>query len=434
MGNVRVVRFIGGLLLLVGLVFVAPGIASATARGTSRPVVSVAPSRILPGARDVTVSGSGLPSGGSGAISECSSASPQPTVVVHGVPTPVSCSRPRRVHFSANGTLAPVGVHAVDGTVGPPGPGTDNSGSAASADAASYPCPPTAPQIAAGARCFLRLTWGAGGRHQRLRALTFAGTGASSGAQGNDKSTTPSTTAHAHAGDPSTTAHAHAHAHAHASEPATPVMTVKPHVDLTNGQTVVVRASGLPHNGTGFLVECSAVTPQTTVSVSGVPVPVSCTDPRSQRWTFSPGGRLRATFQIVTGVVGPPRSGSTKTGRSADAVARRYPCPPTAAQTTAGYHCYLELVSGADHHRLVQALTFASSSTAATSPTPPAQPVTTAHTTSAAKATLPFTGASIEQLAVTGVLLVILGSGLLLVGESPRRSRRRRFAAVRVDP
>jgi hypothetical protein len=195
---------------------------------------------------------------------------------------------------------------------------------------------------------------------------------------------------------------------------------------------VVVRASGLPHNGTGFLVECSSVTPQTTVAVVGLAVPVSCTDPRSQRWTFSARGRLRATFQIFTGVVGPPRSGSTKTGRSADAVARRYPCPPTAAQTDAGFHCYLELITAAGH-RLVQALTFAPSSAQTTPTTAAATPVTTAPASTAAKATLPYTGASIEQLAVTGIILVILGSGLLLVGEPPRRSRRR-YEATPVDP
>lgn len=431
MGNVRGVRFLGGLLLLVGLVSVLPGVAAAAAtpRVASHPVVSVTPTRIAAGGGAVSVSGSGLPSGGSGEISECSTAAPQPTVAVRGVATPVSCSRPRRVHFNADGALAAVGVRAVDGTVGPPGPGADSSGSAAAADAGRYPCPPTPSQAATGARCYLRLSWGSGVRHQRLKALTFVHARAASGARGNDQSSAPSA---AHAHDPS----------AASTDPSrsAAAMTVRPHTNLTNGRTVVVRATGLPHYGTGWIMECSSVTPQTSIAVAGARVPVSCTDPMDQRWTFGATGRLRATFQIATGIIGPPRSGTTATGRSADAVARRYPCPPTAAQTSAGFDCVLEL-EWSGGHRLVQALEFASSVTPTTTPTT-VKPVTTVTTSGSGSApsvpkagSLPVTGASIEQMAVTGTILVILGSGLLLVGESPRRTRRRRgYAATPLDP
>jgi hypothetical protein len=418
MGNVTVVRFVGGLLLVLGLVLVLPGVVPAAAAPS--PAVSVTPSTIAPNGRAVTVSGSGLPAGGTGAISECSSAAPQPTVLVRGVPTPVSCSRPRRVRFGSEGTLRAVRVRAVGGKVGPPGPGTDSSGTAAAADARSYPCPPTAAQAAAGAGCYLRLSWGTGAGEQTVRPLTFARQRARPGAQ----ATVP----------PPVHASAQANNQTNASTGASPagvVLNVRPHTELTDGQTVVVRASGLTPNGTARIMECSSVTPQSSITVAGLAVPVSCSDPRAGTWSINTAGRLRATFTIATGTVGPPRSGTTSTGRSSDTLARRYPCPPTAAQTNAGYHCFLELQWGSGH-RAVQALSFAASVTPATVPPATANPATAATTPTASTSgssaaqggTLPFTGASIEQLGIVGVALVALGA-VLLIGEPPRRSRRR---------
>ena len=341
MGKFTISRLVGGVFVLLGLTFVVPGIASAAAPATARarPVVAVTPSRIGADGQAVSVSGSGLPSGRTGLITVCSSAFPQPTVAVDGVPTPVSCSRPRRVHIGVDGTLSDR-FHVVDGKVGPPASGIDSSGRPAGTDARRYPCPPSPGQRSAGAYCYLELRWGTGAGDQTVQPLTFAVTRVSPSAPPSHS-------------PPSTVAEA-----THAA--ATPVVVVKPRTDLTSGRGVVVIASGLPPNGTGEIMECNGTTPQPTVPVAGVPTPVSCTDPSVSRWTFTAGGRLRALFRIVTGVVGPPGQGTDSSGRPAATDAKRFPCPPREAQAAAGVHCYLVLRWGAGaHDRAVRTITFA---------------------------------------------------------------------------
>ncbi|MGD0394872.1 MAG: hypothetical protein ABSC41_19790 [Acidimicrobiales bacterium] len=423
MGNFTISRLVGGTLLSVGLMLAFPGIASASSAATSAssaatsgPGVPITRSTVVSDGRAVVVAGSGLPSGRTGEIAQCSSAAPQPTVVVHGIPMPVSCTRPRRVRVGADGTLSSIRFRVVDGKVGPPGSGTDSWGKPAATDARRYPCAPTALQASAGAYCYLLLRWGAGAGDQTVQRLTF-------------------TVASGHSTAPSSAATVSPHVVA--------AMSVAPQAELGGGQAVVVTATGLPSGGVGEIRECNSALPQPAIWVAGVRTPVSCTDPRARRWVFTAQGTLNATFTTVTGTVGPPRFGVDSWGHLAAVNATRYPCPPTAAQVAAGAHCYLEIVWGAGvRHRVVVPITFTSSSsasatvttktvtasqtstaTAAGTSTPAASP-SSGSSTSGTRG-LPFTGASVEPMALAGLLLVLLGAGLLLVGGSSRRARRR---------
>ncbi len=428
MANPTIRRMVGGALLLSGLTLVLPGVASAaaTSTATTRPLVAVAPT-VLSHGRAVSIFGFRLPPGGVGEISQCSSIAPQPEVRFHGVLTPVSCSQPYRVHFGRDGTLSRVRFKVVVGTVGPPASGIDSAGNPAAADAHSYPCPPTATQTSAGAHCYVQLRWGTAAGQTTVRPLTFV-------SSSRDSARSPR------------------------SSHSAAVITVKPHTDLRNDQTVEVTASGLPHGGEGGIIECSSAPSQPTISVGGASTPVSCTDPRAKRWTFTAHGDLEATFKIVEGTVGPPISGTDSSGKPAAAAAEKYPCPPTSAQVSSGAHCYVELEWGTGAaDRAAQPIAFASSNskgtttttttstststTTSTTTTTTASSTTTSTTASTGSSSgasgssgststgLPFTGAYIEQTALVGGILVVMGVGLLLTGQS-RRRRTRRSAKV----
>ena len=115
------------------------------------------PTSNLVAGQKVVVVGTGFVPGSSGVILECNNAPGQPTVPIDGFNAPVGCSGPYGTKetfltTSADGTVN--GVYAVStGVVGPPAPGTDSAGRDASADAAAYPCPPTAAQQRAGVTC-----------------------------------------------------------------------------------------------------------------------------------------------------------------------------------------------------------------------------------------------------------------------------------------
>lgn len=437
MGNFTIPRLAGGtLVVLLGVTLVLPGIASSSSAATPRSTVAVMRSRVVSGGRAVVIAGSGLPPGRTGEVAECSSAAPQPTVVTHGIPMPVSCTRPRRVRVGGDGALSSVRFRVVDGVVGPPSSGIDSWGNPAGTDAQKYPCPPSAPQASAGASCYFQLRWGAGVGDEMVEPLTFAVAGSHPTEPATGSSDTTPVAPHV--------AGASAVAHHVAAAMA---MAVTPSTDLTGGQTVVVTATGLPHSGVGEIRECNNAFFEPIMWVGGVRTPVSCSDPKSQRWVFTAQGILHTTFTIVTGTVGPPRAGHDNLGDSADVDAARYPCPPTAAEVAEGFHCYLELEWGAGiTHRVVVPITFASpiSTSATITKTVTASKSSTAGvgtsaspngsgtSTSGTHGNLPFTGASIEPMALAGVLLVILGTGLL-VGVSTRRRRRPGHEGTPVD-
>jgi hypothetical protein len=117
----------------------------------------------------VTLTGSGFADSSIGNILECNSDAKQPTVMDGGLVNAsisVSCTAPSLsalVTTSAKGAVSTV-FAVKQGTVGPPCgpspavvtcPAKDSAGKAPAADAALYPCPPTAAQQAIGDVCTL---------------------------------------------------------------------------------------------------------------------------------------------------------------------------------------------------------------------------------------------------------------------------------------
>jgi hypothetical protein len=168
-----------------GFALVTAGVADA-ASGNTVPLTVTPDTGVTAGS--VTVSASGLTPNSIGNILECNSDPSQPTVAL---PSPVSssvsvsCTAPSYGHLltvSASGALSG-SFTVVQGTVGPPCgisgaviatcPSTDSTGGSPSADAAKYPCPPTAAQQAAGDVC--TLTYGDEANDTAASNILFAG-------------------------------------------------------------------------------------------------------------------------------------------------------------------------------------------------------------------------------------------------------------------
>src|SRR4051812_9513241 len=138
---------------------------------SAAPSLTVTPSTGLTDGQSVSVTGSGF-AGSIGGITECNTAAGQPTVAVAGQQIPVGCSNPiPAIQNLTNGgfTNKPFTVHT--GTIGPPGTGADSAGKDGAADAALYPCPPTAAQAAAGAVC--AVAFGTSGTDTAQQPITF---------------------------------------------------------------------------------------------------------------------------------------------------------------------------------------------------------------------------------------------------------------------
>ncbi len=133
-------------------------------------------------------------------------------------------------------------------------------------------------------------------------------------------------------------------------------MTANPGTCLNGGTVVTVTGSGFDNGSAGALLECNNDSSQPTVTLTlgaiSEKLPVSCTAPTAAGLiTTSSSGGLSGKFTIVAGTTGPPCGSSgdlfatcpaTDSGGQAPATdAPKYPCPPTAAQITAGDSCVL---------------------------------------------------------------------------------------------
>ena len=132
------------------------------------PSMTLTPGTCLNGGTVVNVTGSGFDPGASGTILQCNSDKAQPTVALPAPVSqdvPVSCTginRPISSRLAGDGTIPdpPPSFSALRGhlaesrrTRSPtPARALDSGGAAPATDAANYPCPPTAAQIAAGRR------------------------------------------------------------------------------------------------------------------------------------------------------------------------------------------------------------------------------------------------------------------------------------------
>jgi hypothetical protein len=309
---------------------VGPATASA-GPGDGSGTVTVDPATCLVGGENVTVTATGLTPFNSsrnplGTLLECNNSSSQPTEDLDGSAIPVSCSGALANTFTPNaaGSLNAT-FTVVEGTTGPPvADATDSAGNPGADDAALYPCPPTPAQVADGVVCVLAVGDSAG--DQIVVPLAFNTPAPPPTCSGPVEPATVS----AGAGDGSGT------------------VTVDPATCLVGGQTVTVTATGLtPYSTTsnffGALVECNTSPGQPTLDLAGNEVPVSCTGFLADSFTPNAPGTLTRNFPIVAGTTGPPFPGIDSAGDNAATDAAQYPCPPTAAQVSAGAACVLEL-------------------------------------------------------------------------------------------
>ncbi len=145
------------------------GQVSAFAAGNPNVPITITPDTGLSDGSTVTIAGTGFTPKSLGNVLECNSDAKQPNVMVGGLVNSmisVSCNAPSLsalVTVSDSGSISAT-FKVVQGTVGPPcGPApaagtcaaTDTAGNSPTADAALYPCPPTAAQQAIGDVCTL---------------------------------------------------------------------------------------------------------------------------------------------------------------------------------------------------------------------------------------------------------------------------------------
>ena len=165
---------------------VAGTVSASAATGATVPI-TITPDTGLTNGQAVTITGTGFSDTSIGNVLECNSDSNQPNVHVGGLVNSdisVSCNAPslsQLVTTTASGTMSAT-FNVVQGTVGPPCgpapavatcPATDAAGNSPTADAALYPCPPTAAQQAIGDVC--TLTYGDAGQRQRRRQHPLRG-------------------------------------------------------------------------------------------------------------------------------------------------------------------------------------------------------------------------------------------------------------------
>jgi len=164
-------------------------IIAATMAASAAPQITVTPNTGLTDGATVSVSASGF-TDGAGAVTECSSAMPQPTIQVAGNDVPVSCTNPFNNLKNVAGGVFSGSFVVHTGTIGPPAQGVDSAGKNAADDAAQFPCPPSAAQAAAGAKCII--AFGNANKEQATADIAFQSSGGVS--QGVEVSVGGSTT------------------------------------------------------------------------------------------------------------------------------------------------------------------------------------------------------------------------------------------------
>ncbi len=420
--------------------------------------LTVSPDTGLGNGDVVHVTGSGFDPTQAVSVAECSDAAGQPSIAVGAMTFDVSCGVPVALVVGPGNREvgASVAVSISAGITGPPVGGTDSDGTGAAADAAGFPCPPTAAQAAAGAQCSIVARDAAG-----VVASATLSFGAPNQSAPQDAATTtsevpvevtttttttaPSTTTTrpvavtAPTASTSTTTAATrpmlAPAEA-AAAPSGPHLVATPSTGLNGGSLVTVTGSGFDANSFGGLSECSAVSAQPSVSVGGRALPVSCTNPLKVAVTTDRHGSFTASpFSVVVGVPGPPASGTDNRGGSATSDAAAFPCPPTPAQVVAGNLCEITFFDAAGTATSTSIAFVASPSPApaagpAVHASAPGTPSSTTPATSgpSGNGTLAQTGINVVRLVASGALMIV--SGVVLA--APRRSRRPRPRHARV--
>jgi len=391
----------------------------------------------------VQVTGSGFAPKATGAVVECNMASGEPTVPVPDDPPsfsnlgslPVGCSSPNQdpAKVSKFGTIF-AGPGITEGTIGPPGLGTDSTGGQAETDAVNYPCPPTQAQVSAGVTCAFVYQDSKG----EMASLDISFT--------TPFSTLPTTTTTAPVPttQPCNGVSASASALNTKGTGTTATVTVNPATCVVGGMNTTVTASGLVPSNVGSILECNADKGQPGVTYLGTFIPISCS--KIAIFSTTGTGTLPTTAQTFTvlestssNIIGGQNSGpesstgtstsctGTCTGNlSADASA--YPCPPTPAQVTAGDTCVIAVGDlGGD-----QVAVPVSFNTAVAPPanggggggtSTAAAAAAKASATKTSSGQLAFTGAGpgLMIVGLIGLLFVILGGATILLVDGPKR-------------
>jgi len=387
------------ILLLGGVgVLIFPAVASAA------PSITVTPDTNLTAGETVTVTASGY-TGSEGAIEECNTDPAQPNGTVAGNSVPLSCTDPLtttgalQVGYKNGGFTATFKI--VVGTTGP----SDGS----TAGASAYPCPPTAAELAENPPVTCVIAFGDQSSanppvdEEATQAITFAST--------SGTTTTTSTTAPTGGTTTTTTA------------PANKVtLTVSPATGLINGSVVTVSGSGYADNSTGAILECNNDPAQPTIVVEGSAAPVSCTNPLKKIETTSASGALGpVSYTVAAGTVGPPTTGTDSSGGDAATDAAAYPCPPTAAQITAGYSCTIAFGDLANDEGTAN-ISFGSIISTAGSGTSAATTAKTVAATTGTSGTLAFTGPGpgVWVMGIGGLMLLDIGFLVMTLFYRPR--------------
>lgn len=446
----RIVVATAALLVLSGA-----GVLTLAAEAGASGTLLVSPSTGLTDGQSVTVSGTGFTAGSTGAVIECSNATPQPTVTVLGNAVPVSCTNPLSgIHTTAgDGSLASTSFTVHTGVVGPPGSGTDSDGNSAATDAANFPCPPTTAQISAGASCVI--AFGDQGGDQATFPVTFSTTTTTTTTTASTTTTTTSgtttTTSSGSTTTSSTTTTTQPCNAKSTTSGGSPSLTANPGTCLNGGTKVAVTGSGFTKGATGAVLECNNDKNQPTVALPAPisqAVPVSCSGISAAGLvTVGSDGSISTTFSIISPTSGPPCGGSDlvtcpatdSAGKAPASDAANYPCPPTTAQLAAGDSCVLAFGDSSPSDPQVTTLisfvpaptpssgsqsSGSSVSQGGAAGTTSASPATGSSATgsSANGGTLAFTGSGpgVWALAVGGIILIDLGFLVVTIYYRPR--------------
>jgi len=242
----------------------------------------------------VNITGTGFPFGGA-TIVECNNTPGQPTVSISGFDVPFSPGSP-------SGSLRTTFI-VQTGIIGPPILGIDSARNNSAADAANYPCPPTAAQQAAGASCTI-----------------------SAGAVIYGPSSFPSVP-----NQPPTVISASVPITFGTPVATHPSISASPSTALSSGQVVSVTGTGFTPDSPGQVVECNLTPGEPTNGYGSYPLPVGCTSlyPTLLN-SINIGFRTGAAPPVIAppAITGPAPSASS--ARTA-AVATTMPVTPTTA-------------------------------------------------------------------------------------------------------
>jgi len=308
---------------------IVPAVPAPPTAPTTPPSITLDRSTGLLRGQLVNITATGFPFGAATVV-ECNNTPGQPTVSISGFDVPVGCTQPfGQSPFTPGpyGTFPPGSpsgsLHTTfivqTGIVGPPILTIDSARNNSAADAANYPCPPTAAQQAAGASCAI-----------------IAGAaiyGPSSPSVANQPPTAISASVPITFGTPVATH---------------PSISASPSTGLSSGQVVYVTGTGFTPDSPGQVVECNLTPGEPTNGNGSYPLPVGCTSlspviSNARGIGFSTGAVPPVAAASPITASRPPGATSAKTAAVRAAatpttvIVPSSPAPPPPGKSVVGY-------------------------------------------------------------------------------------------------